>query len=135
MLQSLRCRVPVRLHVDAAMLAGMEAEAHRVATALQVHIPAERLRLPQSAEGAEAHAALELHVLMRFGEWEQILEWPAPDDPVLYCATVAQRHFARGIACAALGRVEDAKAEQAAFRASREEPVLATRRVHNNMVS
>ena len=37
---------------------------------------------------------------------------------------------------AARSRVsEDAKAEQAAFRASREEPVLATRRVHNNMVS
>ncbi len=117
------------------MLAGLEDEAHRVAVALQAHISEDRLRLPQSAEGAEAHAALELHVLMRFGHWARILEWPAPVDPVLYCATIAQRHFARGIAFAALGRVDEAKTEQEHFRKSREEPMLATRRVHNNMCS
>lgn len=117
------------------MLAGMESEAHRIATALQKHIPEHRLRLPQSAEGAEAHAGLELHVLMRFGHWTRILDWPAPADPVLYCATTAQRHFARGIAFAALDRVDEAKAEQELFRISRQEPVLATRRVHNNMCS
>lgn len=117
------------------MLAGMEGEARRIAVALQTHIPEDRLRLPRVAEGAEAHAALELHVLMRFGHWSRLLEWPAPADPVLYCATVAQRHFARGVAFAALGRVDEAKAEQERFRRSREEPLLATRRVHNNMCS
>ena len=112
-----------------------EEQARSHATSLQKHIGEARLRMPLAAEGAEAHCALELHVLIRFGKWEEILDWPAPADPVLWCATVAQRHFARGIAYAALGKVNEARAEQASFRVSLSEPTLATRRVHNNMVT
>ena len=111
----------------------MEGEARRIAASLQEHIPESRLRMPLAAEGAEAHAALELHVLIRFGQWDEILSWPAKGDTTLYCATTSQRHFARGLAHAALGRVEEARAEQVAFRASLVVPTLTTRRVHNNM--
>ena len=117
------------------MGAAQEEQARSHATSLQKHIGEARLRMPLAAEGAEAHCALELHVLIRFGKWEEIIDWPAPADPVLWSATVAQRHFARGIAYAALGKVDDARAEQASFRASLSEPTLATRRVHNNMVT
>jgi hypothetical protein len=71
------------------MLAGMEGEARRVAASLQVYIPESRLRLPLAAEGAEAHAALELHVLIRFGQFQEILSWPAKEDTALYCVPLA----------------------------------------------
>ena len=88
-------------------------------------------------------SALELHVLMRFGRWEELLRWetpPSPDDrPGLYCATTTQAHFARGVAYAVLGEVSQAEEEQRLFRQCVAEGQegrgeLASRRVHNNMV-
>jgi tetratricopeptide (TPR) repeat protein len=50
----------------------------------------------------------------RFGRWEELLaaELPVPGLPV----SGAYRHFARGVAFAALGKVAEAEAEAAAFR-------------------
>ena len=66
------------------MGAAQEEQARSHATSLQKHIGEARLRMPLAAEGAEAHCALELHVRIRFGKWEEILDWPAPADPVLW---------------------------------------------------
>ena len=65
--------------------------------------------------------------------WAPITVSGGPDRERRYCATTAQRHFARGLAYAALGQVEEARVEQRAFRASLAVPTLQTRRVHNNM--
>jgi tetratricopeptide (TPR) repeat protein len=53
----------------------------------------------------------EMH--LRFGRWDAMLAEPDPD--AMFPIARALRLFARGVAYAALGRVEEAKAEQAAF--------------------
>lgn len=54
-----------------------------------------------------------LHVLVRFGKWEDVLREPA-FDPRLRSAN-AVRHYARGVSLAALGRLDEAEAERRAL--------------------
>jgi tetratricopeptide (TPR) repeat protein len=61
---------------------------------------------------------MRLHVLIRFGLWEDILALPLPGDPELYCTTTAMTHYAQGVAYAATGRVEQAEAARDAFLAA-----------------
>ncbi|MHC4940054.1 MAG: tetratricopeptide repeat protein [Planctomycetota bacterium] len=72
------------------------------------------------------------HVMVRFGMWEKLLAEPAPADYLL--ATRAVHHYARGIACASLGRVEEAEKEQALFAAAKA-AVPETRILFNNPVA
>ena len=95
----------------AAMMSGNEQEAIQAARDLEADMPEEPLR---------AHAGLiegvmptNFHVLIRFGRWEQILE--EPDYPEWRAMSRAVRAYARSIACSALGRTEQARAEMAEF--------------------
>jgi len=54
-----------------------------------------------------------LHVLVRFGRWEEILEQPA--FPAEFLAANGVRHYARGVAQNVLGRADDARAELTAL--------------------
>lgn len=58
-------------------------------------------------------SATPLHVLVRFGMWQEILAEPEPA-PELLAARAVWR-YARGLAFAALGRVDEALAEQQQF--------------------
>jgi tetratricopeptide (TPR) repeat protein len=62
---------------------------------------------------ADGWVAMPLEVLMRFGRWEEILAEPEPADYLPFSR--ALRHYARGVAYAAIGKVDDARAEQRAF--------------------
>lgn len=73
------------------------------------------------------------HVMVRFGMWEEILGEPAPPATPDLLATRAVWRYARGVALAALGRVPEAEAEQAAFLRAREE-VPETRFLFQNPV-
>jgi tetratricopeptide (TPR) repeat protein len=55
-------------------------------------------------------------VLVRFGKWQEVLAEPEPD--ALFPGTRAFRRYARGLAFSALGRIDEAAAEQAAFEAA-----------------
>jgi tetratricopeptide (TPR) repeat protein len=66
--------------------------------------------MPQVLDG---FLATPLHVLERFGRWEEILDEPRPDER--FPVTTAFWHFSRGLALSALGRVGEAEAERAAF--------------------
>jgi tetratricopeptide (TPR) repeat protein len=57
--------------------------------------------------------ATPLHVLVRFGMWEEVLKEPEP--PEYLPMSRAMRHYARAIAYAATGRVDEAASEQALF--------------------
>ncbi|TAJ11204.1 MAG: tetratricopeptide repeat protein [Planctomycetota bacterium] len=57
----------------------------------------------------------EMHVNVRFGRWNDVLAAPAFPDPFPIANTL--RHYARGIALVALGRLDDARAEQREFEA------------------
>jgi len=65
---------------------------------------------------ADGYMTIAIEALMRFGRWEEILAEPVP--PAYLPIATAHRHFARGIALAALGRLDEARAEQAAFTAA-----------------
>ncbi|MGW5787918.1 tetratricopeptide repeat protein [Streptomyces sp. NPDC003757] len=103
-----------------AMFLGRSETALDTAARLEASIPEELLRVesPPMADWLEGFLAMRVHVLIRFGRWADILALPLPADPGLYCVTTAMLHYARGVALSATGRVTEAEAERASFRAA-----------------
>jgi tetratricopeptide (TPR) repeat protein len=67
------------------------------------------------ADWLEGFVAMKVHVLVRFGRWQEILDEPLPDDPELYSVTTAMLHYAKGVAHAAGVQIAAAEAEQQRF--------------------
>ena len=111
----------------AAMMRGQSRLAVSAIQEMLETVPAEWVK--ENAAIADGFAALPIEVLVRFGRWEEILK--APEVPDYLPFTRAMRHCARGIAFAATGKLESAKAEQTAFLAGRE-LVSKEARVGNN---
>ena len=103
-----------------AMFLGRSQVALRVAADLEASLPEELLRIeqPPMADYLEAFVPMRLHVLIRFGLWEDILALPLPGDPELYCTTTAMTHYAQGVAHAATGQMAEAEAARDAFLAA-----------------
>ena len=97
--------------VYASMFEGRSAEARDAADEMLRELPEDLVR--EQAVWAEGFLAAPLHVMVRFGRWEEILAVPEP--PEWQVATRAVRHYARGLALASLGRVPEAQAERSAF--------------------
>ncbi|HLK76539.1 MAG TPA: hypothetical protein VKU77_23155 [Streptosporangiaceae bacterium] len=116
-----------------AMFLGQSQVALDTAARLADSIPDDLLRTesPPMADWLEGFLAMRVHVLIRFGRWQDILDLPMPADPALYCVTTAMLRYARGVACAALGRVAEAEAERQLFRLA-QAAVPATRMLFNN---
>jgi tetratricopeptide (TPR) repeat protein len=70
------------------------------------------------ADWLEAFVPLRVHVLVRFGRWDELIAEPLPDDQALYCTTTATIHYGRGVAHAAKGHLAQARAEREAFAAA-----------------
>ncbi len=98
-------------------------------------VPEEMLRIesPPMANFFESYLGFEPHVLVRFGKWRQAIELELPEDQELYCTLTANVHYARGVAHAALGEIEDAEAEEKAFLKAKA-LVPKRRLLHNNKV-
>ena len=73
---------------------------------------------PPMADWLEAFVPLRIHVLVRFGRWDELVSQPLPDDVVLYCTTATTIHYGRGVAHAAKGQLPQAHAEREAFAAA-----------------
>ena len=103
-----------------AMFLGQYEVAWEAADELQRSIPDELLRVqvPPMADWLEPFVPLGLHVLMRFGKWQAIIDTPLPVDQELYCVTTAMTHYAKGVAFAATGRVAEAERERDLFEAA-----------------
>lgn len=86
---------------------------------------------PQMAITMEGYYSMKMHVLVRFGRWQEIIDTPLPDDPDLYCVSTAMHHYARGVAYATLQDITAAEAEQVAFQAAVGR-IPANRRFFNN---
>ena len=116
-----------------AMFAGRRATALAAAAALAGSLPEELLRVevPPMADWLESFVPMRVHVLVRFGLWDEIIALPLPDDPVLYSVTTALTHYAKGVALAASARVYEAERERESFRASAAR-VPETRYLFNN---
>ncbi|HEX5505760.1 MAG TPA: hypothetical protein VFW96_24295, partial [Thermomicrobiales bacterium] len=103
-----------------AMLLGQEEAARDAAEEMRATIPEELLRVqvPPMADWLEPFVPLGLHVAIRFGKWQELIDTPLPEDQDLYCVTTAMTHYARGVAFAATGRVAEAERERELFRAA-----------------
>lgn len=107
--------------IYAAMFVGQSELALETAARLEASIPEDLLRVtsPPMADWLEGFIAMRVHVLIRFGRWQDILDLPFPEDSGLYCVTVAMQHYARGVALASLSRTGEAEAERELFRAAK----------------
>jgi tetratricopeptide (TPR) repeat protein len=112
-----------------AMWAGRREIAVNAARELVTEIPPPLLE--EFPDFLDVFVGTPYHVLVRFGRWEEILQEPEPREE-LYAARAVWR-YARGIALASLGRVEEALREQEAFVRARE-AVPETRLLFNNPV-
>ena len=105
-------------HLDAlasaAMMTGQFAEATKAADQVAQNAAAAAGDMPM----LERIAAKKMFVLLRFARWGEVLALPAPD-PRAAVAT-ALHHFARGVAHAKLGAVQDADCERDAYHAARQ---------------
>jgi tetratricopeptide (TPR) repeat protein len=74
---------------------------------------------------------MKVHVLIRFGRWNDIIAMPLPPDPGLFCVTTSMIHYAKAVAHAARGNVTAAEEEARLFVAA-SATVPASRYVFNN---
>jgi tetratricopeptide (TPR) repeat protein len=116
-----------------AMFLGQAQTALLAADQLAAAIPEELLRVevPAMADWLEAFVPMRLHVLIRFGRWQDIIGTPLPADAGLYCFTTAMTHYAKGVAYAATGRTGDAGQQRRLF-ADAVARVPDTRTLFNN---
>ena len=90
--------------------------------------------IPMGAIFLESYVTMPWHVMVRFGKWDDILAEPLYTDRDVFPATIATQHYARGVAYASKGMVPEAEAEQALFEAALQNPALAGRVLHNNLM-
>ncbi|MGE3904413.1 MAG: tetratricopeptide repeat protein [Reyranellaceae bacterium] len=115
-----------------AMFLGQFQPALAAAEELIETMPEAMLRIvsPPMADFFESYVSIKQHVLIRFGKWREVITQPMPQDPELYCNTIAMMHYAKGVAHAALGDVVAAEAEQKLFRVAAKR-VPEARYMHN----
>ncbi len=103
--------------VYSAMFEGSSAIALQAAEELAEQLTPELLSIesPPMADWLEAFVPLRVHVLVRFGRWDELIAEPLPADPLLYCTTTATIHYGRGVAYAATGDLARARSERDAF--------------------
>ena len=116
-----RCH-DLHMMMYASMFAGQFEPAIQAAHTLRNTLSSDLLseERPHMATTLEGYHSTIMHVLVRFGKWQQILETHLPDDPVLYCVSTAMCHYARSVAHSALGQIEAATQERDLFKAARD---------------
>jgi tetratricopeptide (TPR) repeat protein len=116
-----------------AMFMGQYEAAMEAAEEMVEKIPEEFLRVesPPIADLLEAFFSVKMHVLIRFGKWQEIIDEPLPEDQELYCVTTAMIHYAKGVAFSATGRIAEAEEQKELFEAAVSR-VPESRYLHNN---
>jgi tetratricopeptide (TPR) repeat protein len=106
--------------VYSAMFEGQSRVALDAADELSGQLTPELLAIesPPMADWLEAFVPLRVHVLVRFGRWDELIATPLPEDQQLYCTTTATIHYGRGVAHAAKGQLAQAYAEREALAAA-----------------
>ena len=95
----------------AAMMEGRYGKSMEAARRLETEIPPQFLR--DWVKIADGLMMTPMHVMIRFGRWEDVLREPRPQDFRLLSLTLW--HYGRGVALSALGRTEEARKELAEF--------------------
>jgi tetratricopeptide (TPR) repeat protein len=103
--------------VYSAMFEGNSRTAYQAADELTGQLTPALLAIesPPMADWLEAFVPLRIHVLVRFGRWDELIAQNLPENLDLYCSTAATIHYGRGVAHAAKGQLPQARAERDAF--------------------
>ncbi|KAL6851304.1 hypothetical protein ACO1O0_008432 [Amphichorda felina] len=116
-----------RLHdyhslIYAAMLGGKSRAALAATDRMEATVTEEILRVetPALANWMEFFKAVRVHVLIRFGMWDEVKALEPLADRELYCVTNVMRYYGRGIAYAATGDVEEADRQRELFKRAAE---------------
>lgn len=111
-----------RLHnyhilIYAAMFNGQLGIAMKTLERMELSITDEVMRVgsPPLVDWLEGFKTVRLHLLIRFGKWEDILAMPFPDDRDFYIVTTTTQHYARAISYAIKDDIANAESEQAEF--------------------
>jgi tetratricopeptide (TPR) repeat protein len=104
--------------IYAAMFAGQSKVALETVAEMEASIPEALLRVKTTpmADWLEAFLGVRIHVLIRFGRWQDILNLSIPEDPTLYSFTTALARYGKGVAFAATGKIQESETEQALFQ-------------------
>jgi len=128
------CAHDLLLMMHACMFMGRYADSIAAANKLRGMLTKEVLSVkgrPRFSMSLEGYYSMSVHVLVRFGRWQEIIDAPLPDDPDLYLVSTAMYHYAKGIACASLKLFDDAEQERQLFHDSLK-GVPPQRKVFNN---
>ena len=119
--------------VYGAMFAGQYAVARAASEELAATLPKKLLTVqsPPMADWLEAFVPTKMHVLIRFGKWQEIKKEPLPNDQTLFCTTTAIIHYAKAVAHAATDDVKKASQEAALFHEATKR-VPSSRYLFNN---
>jgi len=98
--------------VYGAMFDGQSEVALRTARETPKQVPQDMLK--EMTDFLVAFMPTPLHVLVRFGRWEDILVEPEPAEYLPMSRSIW--HYARAIAFASTGKVQDAEEEQKSFQ-------------------
>lgn len=105
-----------------ATLEGRKERAISAALELEKRVDKEMMRVP-GLETLQHFMITPLFAWVRFGQWDEVLEAPAPDPDLPYPNGI--RHYARGIAFARTGQFDEAARELAALEEIAAEPSMA----------
>jgi len=106
------------------------AAAEKIRTLLPVEIMEVRDR-PKLAMTTEAYYSMKMHVLVRFGRWQDIIDEPVPEDANVFVVTIPMHHYGRAVAYATLKDFERAEAERELFHLTKSR-VPSSRRFLSN---
>ncbi|MEM7127752.1 MAG: hypothetical protein AAF702_15565 [Chloroflexota bacterium] len=127
------CCHDYHLKMYAAMFLGQQRNAIEAAQGITNLLTEEILRVdkPHMANTLESYYSMSMHVYVRFGRWQEIIDAPMPGNSTLYSVTTGMFHYAKGIAYAATGQIEAAEIQSQLFEQVLD-TIPTTRLVFNN---
>ena len=128
-----RCH-DLHLMMYAAMLSGQFIPAMAAAEEVCENLTPDVIDLkfkPFIAATMEGYFSMKMHVLVRFGRWQEIVDSPMPENAALYCVSTAMHNYASAIAHAALGNIAQAEQQKTAFYLALEH-IKPGRKLFNN---
>ena len=110
----------IHFQIYAAIFLGQYEQAIRAADLIWETVSPDMLRIEHDflVNYLEGYYGMKVHVLIRFGKWQEIIDAPMPAEPELFVVTTALWHYAKGVAYSATGDVDNAAIEQQKFLAA-----------------
>jgi hypothetical protein len=123
------------MYVYGCILGGYERIAMAMASEINNFVNEDLFnQSPFLAAYLESYSAMEIHVLVRFGRWQEILTINFPQNRILMLYRTATLHFARALSYANLGALSLAREEAKLYENMRVLPETKRRILHNNTV-